>query len=324
MKKPTTIYRSLLRDAWNVTWQRKSLWVFGIFAGILFRGSVIDVAISGVRRISDTGSLLEHMLDRSFIGYGYVSQFLLRLQKIDSGQFAWLLVALTVVAVGLICAGVISQAALMHAAGSKPKHPRDIRRHVLTHFWDVLMLNLITKVLSVLLVALASLPVFLFFVSNATITWIAFVHLLIYIPAVIILNILFLLTLADIVEANTRILEAIENALRIFKTHWLAALELGLLLFFVTLGAGLLFAGLLSILSLPYGYLYHSAVLSGSIGLFSLTNIFLGIIVFALTLAFGGAMVTFHYSAWHLFYARASHRLHGRNPFAKIWRLLFA
>lgn len=324
MKKTATIYRSLLHDAWLATWQRKSLWVFGIFAAFLYRGSVMEVVFSGLHRIRATGSLLEQMLDQSFIGYRYISQFLVQLQKMGSSQFAWLLAATTLVAIGLICAGVISQAALMHASRATTKNPREIRRHVLPHFFDVFVLNVITKTLSLLLIVLVSLPVFLFLVSDSHFSWIVFVHLLVYIPVVIFLHIFFMLTLADIVTSNVSVMNAMAKALKILKTHWLSAIEFGLILFLLVLGAHLLFAALLTILSVPYGLIYRSFMISQSFGLFLFANSLTGFMIMAITLVFAGAVTTFQYSAWQLFYKRASHHIHGRNPFAKIWRCLFA
>lgn len=319
------IYRPLLADAFRVTWERKSLWVFGLFAAIISSGGVVDVAISGLRQATVSGNLFEQLSERSFIGYAYASQFLIQLQKIDTGQFTLMLIVMTVVGVGLVCAGVISQAALVHGAGEQNKHPHLLRRHVLKHFWDVLFVDLITKVLSILLMVLTTLPVFLYltqaspFASN-----ILFVHFLIFIPAIIVLHILSMLALVSVVEDSVHTIKAIEKSLTLFKTHWLATVEYGFILFILVFGCGLLFAALLSLLSFPYSALYHLALYSGSIPFFFIMNILFALVVGALLLVFGGIVVTFQYSAWRAFYKRATHRTFGLKPFSKIWRALFA
>lgn len=324
MPKPATIYRTLLRDAWNVTWQNKSLWVFGLFAGFIATGGVIDTLITGLKSVNATGTLLERLLDRSFIGYSYASQFILQVYRIGSSQFSYLLIFATLVLLGLISAGVLSQAALVHGAGADPKkHPRAIRRHVMKHFWQVLLIDLLTKVLSMILLTLTSLPIVLLSISTGRFAWLAFIHLFVYIPAIIILYILSILSIIDVVESDSNALHAIFHAVQIFKTHWLAAFEYGLILFLLVMSAGLLFLATLGVLSWPYGVLHAFALTAGSTTLYILVNLITAIILFALVLTFGGMVVTFQYSAWQTFYLRATHGLHGTKSFAKIWRILF-
>ncbi len=323
-KKPTAIYRPLLCDAWRVTWEHKSLWVFGLFAALISSGGVVDVAISGIKQVTASGSLLEHLLERSFIGYAYVSQFLLQIQKINPGRFTIIVVLITLVGVGLVCAGVISQAALIHGAQQKNKHPHLIRRHVFRHFWDVLFIDLVTKLLSIILITLTTLPVFFYLTqASAFSSNLLFIHFLIFIPAIIILHILSMLALVSVVEENTHALHSIERALKIFKTHWLSSLEYGFILFLIVFGVGLMFAALLSLLALPYGVINNLALFSGSVAFYFVINVLFAFALGALLLIFGGIVVTFQYSAWRIFYVRATHRVFGLKPFSKIWRALY-
>jgi hypothetical protein len=323
-KKPTPIYRPLLCEAWKVTWERKSLWVFGLFAAVISSGGVIDVAISGIKQATASGSLLEHLLERSFIGYVYVSQFLLQLQKINQNQFMFLATLIVLVMIGLVCAGVLSQAALIHGAGEQNKHPHLIRRHVLKHFWDVLFVDLITKALSILLIALTILPVFFYLTEASKFSSnLLFVHFLLFIPAIVILHILSMFALVSVVEENTHAIGAIERAMSLFKTHWLASLEYGFILFLLVFGSGLVLAALLSLLSFPYSLIYHLALSSGYISFFFTVNIMFAFLLGAILFIFGGIVVTFQYSAWRTFYKRAAHRVFGLKPFAKIWRALY-
>lgn len=324
-KKPTTIYRALLRDAWQVTWQRKSLWVFGIFAAFISSGGVVDVAISGLRHVTATGSLLEQLFERSFIGYAYASQFLLQLEKIDPNQFSIMLIMLTFVCVGLLFSGVISQAALIHGSGGDAKHPLIVRRAILKHVWDVLFVDLITKIFSAILIIITTLPVLLYLVQpDPFFSQLLFIHFLIFIPAIILIHILSMLALNAVVEEGVHALAGIHRALSLFKTHWLSSIEFGFILFLTVFGSGILFAMFLSLLSIPYRLIFSTALFSGSMTLFFGGHILMLILLGILLFIFGGIIVTFQYTAWHLFYQRASHRIHGLKPFSKIWRSLFA
>ncbi len=81
-KKSTSIYRTLLREAFTHTWQRKSLWIFGIFAGLISTGGVIEVALSGIKQVTTGGAFLQQLLDQTFVGYAHASQIILLFQEI--------------------------------------------------------------------------------------------------------------------------------------------------------------------------------------------------------------------------------------------------
>lgn len=321
--KSTTIYRSLLREAFSVTWHRKSLWIFGIFAGLISTGGVVDVTISGMRRATETGSFLTNMLDRTFIGYAYASEFIRYLIPISSSQVTPLITVGTIICVVLIAFGVISQAALIHAAGNPHKHPHEIRRHVLKHFWNILIIDLTTKIFYLVLTTLLILPVFLFIQDNGNFaSTILFFHFLIFIPAVIILHIISLLALVDVVETNSNALNAIYSALHVFRKQWLATLEFGFLLFLILVIAVFGLLATMVLLSIPFGYFNSLVLLVGSPLLFFVMNIITGLLMIAIILAFGGALVTFQYSAWRFFYKRATHKTHGIKLFSKLWRMV--
>ncbi|MBM5789640.1 hypothetical protein FJZ23_00910 [Candidatus Parcubacteria bacterium] len=322
---PITVYRRLVLEALETAWRHKPLWVFGLFAGLISTGGVVDIAITGVRRIHATGSLVTQWFDHSFIGYAYASQFILHLQRIGSNRVGVLLTLVTLVCLFLLAAGVLSQAALVHGTGAgKGQHPRRLRAHVLQHFWSVLTIGLIAKAISLTLLIAATLPLVLFMVEGPSAATAAFLSLMLYIPAAIVLHILTMLAIIDAVEANAGASHAIAHALSLFRRHWLSAAEFGLLLFLLVLFATLLFIALLGALSLPYGLAYTASVAKGSTALYLLTNAVAGLIMVVLLAAFSGASVTFQYGAWRLFYARAVHPLHGKKPFAKLWRLMFA
>ena len=324
MKKPTMIYRSLLRDAWLVTWQRKSLWVFGIFAGLLFSGGVIDVLLSGFHRITQAGSLLQNLMDQTFIGYEYLSQFLLYLAHVNPTQLKFVLLLIVLVTLGLIIAGVISQAALIHASGSAPAHPHHIRRTVLPHVWDVLLLNILVKTLSAIFITLVTLPILLFGLVGNQAYSIVFIHFLLYIPAVLCIHILFMLTLISLIETHDSLLHALHSAWKIFQKHWFSALEFSLILFILVLSATLILSASISLISFAIGPAIKQLFLVSPFLVTWFTVLFLAMCFAAVFLSFGGMVVTFQYSAWRMFYQRATHRIHGRRVFAKLFRWLFA
>lgn len=312
-KKSATIYRSILADAWNVTWQRKSLWIFGIFAGLISTGGVVDVAFSGLQKATTVGPILTQLLDRTFIGYAYASEFILYISRVNPAQVAFFITTGVLVFVGLVVCGVISQAALIHAAGHAKKHPHEIRKHAVPHFWNMLLVDIITKAVFFIFTALLTLAFF-----SSTLLWL---HLFIFIPAIVILHIISMLALTDVIETKSHAVSSFETALRIFKTQWLATIEFGFLLFFILLVAIFGFLAILILLSIPFGFINTIVLIIGSPILFFLFNTLVGFIVLAIVLAFGGALVTFQYSSWRFFYKRAVHKSYGAKMFSKLWRM---
>ncbi len=321
-KKSTSIYTTLLKEAFTLTWQRKSLWIFGLFAGLISTGGVVEVALLGIRRITCTSSLLAHLMNPTFVGYTHVSSFILTLEKIGPSRLMIALTLCTLFGILFLCAGIISQAALIRAVKLTQKDIRHIQHSVHKHFWDIFAIDACTKILTILLTALTALPTLYFLlVGNSFTSTLLFVHLILFIPSVIILHILSMLAIVDVVEADHHALHAIHQSLRLFKKHWLTTIEFGFLLFAVVCVAGLLMLSLLVLLSIPYTFLITLILISGSSVLFLVVNFILLVCFFLLVAGIGGAIVSFQYHAWCVFYQRATHKIHGKKSFAKILRL---
>ena len=295
-QKPTGIYRSILLEALELTWKRKSLWVFGLFAGVISTGGVMDIAINSFHQLYVLGAT--------------------RVTSI----FALCIFVL----IGVLVAGVLSQTALiLNSKSVTEKHPHHLRKEALEHFWSVFVLDVLTKLSTAILISIASLPFILWMTSTTPqVFWIVFAHTLFFLPLIIILNILSILAIIDVVDHNTKPLDAIATALRLFRSHWIATFEFGLILFFLVLVSGVGLVVISGLLLVPYAIIYTSALFTGSITLFFASNIIFGIMLFTLILVFAGAIVTFQYTAWHRFYQRAIHKRLGSKAFSKILRAL--
>jgi hypothetical protein len=145
---------------------------------------------------------------------------------------------------------------------------------------------------------------------------------LIFIPAVVVLHIISILSLVDIVEKKSNALNAFFAALRIFKKQWLSTIEFGFILFLILFVSIFILLSILILLSIPYGFITTLILTTGSAILFLIFNVLTGLFIFALILAFGGALVTFQYSSWCLFYKRAVHQTHGKRQFSKLHRII--
>lgn len=322
-KTSTMLYRPFLHDAWRLTWERKGLWIFAIFAAIVSTGGVMDVVWRSLSRADQTETLLENLADTSFVGYRLMESYLTQMAVLGPSRVSALLIATTLGIILLVCLAVLSQGALIRGiATKKPASLHTLREQATSHFWSLFVIGAINKILMMILVMLMTLPIWLIAVSaSQTHALIFFLLMLLFIPAVIVVNMVYMFAVLDIVEQDAPVLDAIMTGVRVVKKQWLATFEFGLMLFLIVLGAGLLAAAAFSVLLIPFSLLFSAFLVTGSFPLFMSINV-LGLLVMLLYIAtFGGAAVTFQYAAWYQFYKKALHRSHGKKLFSRILRM---
>lgn len=322
-KNSTAIYRTLLREAWRLTWQRKTLWIFGIFAAFISTGGVLDVATTGIRRIQLGGSLMQQLFDTSFTGYALLARYISQIQVFGSFQLIAMIICMALIFIGLLFLAVLSQTSLIHGVKAPThEHPNVIRKRAHDHLFRVFVIDLLTKIIAAVLVCVTTLPMLWYYTQTNSYSFpIAFVQILLFFPAVLIISILSILSVIHVIETESTVSEAIGMAWNIFKTHWLATLEFAFILFCLLSLWCIGLLGIIVILSIPYALIYTTSLLTGSFVIFVIANVLYGIFSLLVVFAFGGGSVTFQYSAWYLFYKRTEHQSHPKLPIAKILRM---
>lgn len=322
-KKPVSFYRKLLRDAWQITWQRKRLWIFGIFAAAASTGGVMEVAFRSFRRIEQGRDFWEAWLDGSVVGLETAGQYIRQLQFLETGRVAIILSVLTLVGIILMIAISWSRAALIHgAAHDREKGFGKLLKESAEYFWPVFALNILTKFVTVTLVALTTLPLLLLVTSGQyTDALIYFLTFLIFFPAIILVQIISVLAAVDIVRRKKSVFEAIHQAAILFGRHWLVTFELGLILFLLVFAAGLAVVAGLVLLVIPYTIFLILALKTATLVIFILVHIIGFTALATLLLAYLGAATTFQHTAWLMFYDRALKKGGRGRVIAKLERL---
>jgi len=323
-KKSTALYRPFFREAWNLTWTRRGLWIFGIFAALLSTGGVVDVGLASVKKVKASGSFLEQLMDSTFIGYDVAAQYMSQLQVLGPDRTGAIILFASATATLLIVMATISQAALL--LGLKKKHTPDsheLKREAREHFWPLLGLGLLNKILTSLLIVLMTLPLLLFYLSTSAYSAILFFGLmLVFIPAVIVINTIYMFALMELVLRKKTFIDSIILGAQLFARQWVAAFEYGVMLFFLVFAAGLLLTALVVLFAVPYAIIFTATLLTGSLSVFLTVNTVFALALVALFMAFGGASVTYQYAAWYLFFKRGVHKTHGKKLFSKLHRLV--
>lgn len=319
------LYRPFFREALRLTWERKALWIFGIFAGLISTGGVIDVAMVSLQKVEKTQSLLSRFADSSFIGYDLAASYIEQIARLGPQTVTILVIASTIAILIIAVIATLSQGALLLGIRSKNTlDPYALRREAVKYFWPLFFIGLLNKIVTGVIITTLTLPLWLISVSNASQHAVLFFTLtILLIPLLVIIHIVYMFAMIDLVEKRAHPIDAIVNGIRLFSKQWLATFEYGLLLFFIIFGAGLLALSAMTLLMVPYTFLFTAILFTGSAPLLLASYALFGALVIGIFLAVGGAFVTYQYSAWYLFYRRGLHKVHGAKPFSKILRLAY-
>lgn len=298
-------YRSLFKQAWLISWRHKYLWFFGLFSTIVAGGSSWEYQI------------FAHNLNRGLVEGSYfrletllaindlIRDFFLGLVDLFRYDILTILNALTLIILTLLilCSfiwlAISSQAALIHDVkkilNPKRKLLATIRAGLSTghnHFWSLLGLNLLIKILVTMTFFVVSLPL-LFMVLKDTFTLSLVYTLLfvIFVPVAVGLSLMIKYAIAYRVLENKSALSALEAGEKLFRKNWLISLEAAILLFIINFVASILLIVILSLLFLPLFVL--ALILSSS--LLAVTVLLLAIFFVVI---FGSILNTFQVSAW--------------------------
>jgi hypothetical protein len=139
-------------------------------------------------------------------------------------------------------------------------------------------------------------------------------------PTLIILQNLSMLASLHAVHAKEHLLSCLAHALTLFRSHWLASVELGVSVFLLVAGLAMFTGFALLLLLFPIAFLALFFLSAGSwIGFFLCQGTSL-LTVLVAAFVFVGWTTVFQYAVWTLFYKRASQDPWARRPIARLLR----
>ena len=318
-------YRSLLKQAWQVTWRHKYLWFFGLFAALVVGSSAWEYqALS--QNLSQGVVNGSYYQMTNFLAWSQLfSNFGSGLVAIWHQGFWTFLSVLSILLVTLfiliffIWLAVTSQAGLIGDVKKiiENKHrASDLRiRSALSsghkHFWSVLGLDLTVKILTAAIFFIVSLPL-LFMVIKQT-AWLAILYVIlfvIFVPLSVSLGLMINYAINYRVLDNYSFIKSLEKAWKLFIDNWLVSLEIGLILFLINFAASLTLIILMSLFLLPL------LMLGLLLNLNWLVSILIALILLILFLL-GAILTTFQISSWTALFLR----LKNKGVIAKLERL---
>ncbi len=299
-------YRSILKQAWNIAWGHKYLWLFGLFASIAIASGSFEhqMLITNFQSGALEGSYYHLSIIVTVLQA--LGMFLIGLVRLFSYDFITIINTLTVLIITLaiiiafIWLAVSSQGALVASAKkliTAKKKPSILSlRENLTeghnHFWPILWLNVLVKVLIVMLLAIVSLPLVSLAAKSADLLVALYtIAFIVFIPLAVGLSLMIKYAIAYIVLDKEDISSALGKSWQLLTKNWLISLEMGLILFLISFVVGFILIFLLSALVFPY------FVFAANYGIGWLI-VLLAFLALTLILFASALLATFQISAW--------------------------
>lgn len=312
-----SLYRSIFRQAWGITWQYKYLWFFGFFAALLGNGGeyeILSKALKGdmsqgianfFRGTFETGLFSAQGMSNLFLTirtepYTVLTIFLIGILS--------LVLFLFVVWLAMASQGALVNNAALAKSGKKTSFQANLNSGI-KNFWKILGLNIVSRFLIYLIFGLISLAL----IFSSLLYGLLFI---LFIPAAISVSFIIKYAIAYAVVKKSKFLESAIMGWRLFMNNWLVSLEMAFLLFFINLLVGLSLVVLMIILSVPFLFVMILFGKLASVFFFFVVAGFSIAAFLALVFVIGSMLAVFQVSAWTTLFME----LEGRGGISKLHR----
>ncbi|MBU2228831.1 hypothetical protein KJ810_00315 [Patescibacteria group bacterium] len=320
-----TLYRDIIKEAWQITWRRRFLWFFGLFAVLLGNGGEYEILFQNIDAVSNQQTLIYNLQNISNTGqlqtyWDNIASYFSNYTASSIGIFV-LVLAIFVLIVWLV---VISQAGLIDStlkikAGKKADLESGFQAGR-KYFSPIFILNLISRVFVYTLLFLIGIPLVYLFLSKESLGWnIAFsiVSFIILVPISIIISFVIKYASAFVVHKGQGVGAALRNGWKLFIKNWLISIEMAFVVLLINFSLGLGLIIFLGIVAIPFVLLGIIFYLVGtSVGVYVL-GVVATVVLIAAAFIVGAFIAAFQFVAWTLLYRR----LLGDKDTSKIIRL---
>jgi hypothetical protein len=324
-----TLYRDILKQAWEASWRNKYLWFFGLFAAFLGGVGEYDYLVG---MMSGNGSLSYSAFSKywqtGIFSFDGISNFFSLFKTAPLVMLLMLLVLLLVVAllIFFLWLSVSSQAVLVNDSAciinSKKKNLQigESLMSVQNYFWKVLSFNILARLLAAGAFIIISAPFlakifgFNYWIYGAVQVLLSFLFLILCLS----LSFIFKYAVAYTVIKNQNFSQSFYSAWFLFSKNWLISIEMSIVLFLVNFAITLaiFFLGMIIIMPLYFMSLFMGYIFGTGVFAFFLISSMLFLL--ALIIAFGSWLSTFQVTAWTALFVR----LVGKGGESKLVRVI--
>lgn len=296
------LYRQAVRHSWQLIWQHKSLWIFGLFAALWGQMGLLDL-LGKITFSSSDYALYPHWLALpKLLSYLEIGSYSLTFDGWI--WFFWLGAIMAGLCILGIFLSTASQGVLVYAAAESFSHKKDVDissawQAGIKHFWRLLFLNIFKKSTMVMLAVFVGYGTYNYIAEESVSGFLLF--LVIFLLAVLVglvLSFLVLYAAGYVVVENYPLLRAVESSWRLFTRHWLVSVEVGLLVLFFNAVLVVLLALLFLVLLFPVLLIWFVAALASNLSLF-IVGLLISVFIFTLFIIFlGSIFMVFTTSLW--------------------------
>ena len=298
-------YTKLIGRSLKIAWQHPELWLIGAAAGFATTGASFNHLFKTFLRIRPADQINFDTIRNVLDGVPWLVEYVKDLFLLGPTRISLTILVMIVVAVLATIIVIGAQQLLLWSVDKYGKSKKKFTYKKIFsalnhwHFWRIFAVDALVYLLTIILLCLAALVLTPLLSTSASLNFV--IYLAVYavlLPLAFLINIIGMLTLVTVVRRNEGIGEAFMHSVKIFRKHWLVALETALVIFLAN-GLGTIL--LILALSVYAGFIVLLVLSSMSISSIILMGVitFLGVLggVF-LIVAYGGFITTFNYSMW--------------------------
>lgn len=289
-------YLNILKKSWQITWNNKYLWWFGLFITIGSGGANFNFSFNEKNWNNEAKTFQE--TQEAFVNF--ISQY--------SGWIITGLSLLIVLIIIFIILRIIGRVGIIKSVDNMEKGREsnfsDGLKEGRKYFWKIFFTGLLIGIFILATIIVLFLPVaFLFYLKSFIIGVItAFLAIIIFIPLLVLASFIKIYSYLYIILGNLSIRSALENAYKVFRNNLLSSIIMGLIFIPIIISMGI--AMVLVIMSLAIIFLVIGLILYlilNKIGI--IITAVLGLIsLLLIVLLIRSVYETFHQAVWVLFF----------------------
>lgn len=307
-----SLYRPILKRAWDISRRHKSLWFFGLFATIISSGGEYEIISRSIYDPTNQGGFITIIIESlkagfdSAVSFGgnFWSNMFQSIIKYPVASIIALLILIITIIIGLFFAwiaitsqiGIIRNIYLINK--NKKTTINEGINFAVKKFWPVVGADVVLKIILFILFLILGKEMILIGNGNIALTAIYYLSFILFVMAVLVISFIVKYQIFYILLDNNKFLQAIKSAYQLFIKNWLISLEMALLLFLVYIISGfisLLCSTILSaipIVVIPLYFSFLPILVSYSI---AIACFILMIIIIFFLAAF---VTTFQWACW--------------------------
>ena len=314
----TSLYRPILKKAWDVSRRYKSLWFFGLFATIISSGGEYEIISKSISDPTNQGGFItiisesvQTAVNSALSVGGNVWQNMGQsIIKYPIPSIIALLILIITITIGLFCAwiAVTSQVGIIKNISLILKNKKtSINEGIdfgVKKFWPVLGADVVLKIILFILFFILGKETILTNGGNIALTVVYYLSFIVFVFAVLIISFIIKYQIFYVVLNNGKFLYSFKSAWQLFAKNWLISLEMALALFLIYIASGFISLICSTILSaipivvLPLYFGFLPIIISYIIAIICF------ILMVVIILFIAAFITTFQWVAWTALFVR--------------------